>query len=117
MLNLAEIGNEAAKTFGDEVSKAFHDALLAGSVLGLVAPVLLIFTQILPTWSFLARTLPRVSLHHGRINLYWQALLTLSGILFRGIQARSVHKAARLHIAIELVPVSFLPSLLHTRVS
>ncbi|MDT7769316.1 MAG: hypothetical protein QOI30_2326 [Mycobacterium sp.] len=103
MLYLAEIDHEVAIAYGQDISKALHDALLVISALSLCAFSLLIVTQIVPTWSLLARSLPRVSLHHGRINLYWQALITLSGILFRGIQARSLHKAARLRIEIELL--------------
>jgi GNAT superfamily N-acetyltransferase len=104
---LAEIDYEAASSIGAWIKSAYHavgHALgLAASTLGLLALGILTVTQILPTWSLLARTLPRESLHHGRINLYWQALITLIGIVSRGIQARSLHKAARLRIEIELL--------------
>ena len=103
MLHLARSGNEVAETFGGEAFQDLNYAILVGTALTLAVAGWLIFAQVLPTWSLLARCLPRESLHHGRINLYWQALITLSGILLRGFQTRSLHKAARLRIEIELL--------------
>ncbi len=68
-------------------------------VLTLTAIALFLTGQFLPSWLLLARSLPR----HGRMNLTWQAMLTLCGLLVRGMQVLSLHKAARLRIEIELV--------------
>jgi GNAT superfamily N-acetyltransferase len=103
MLYLAGRGNEVVEQFGDHFFEDFNDAILIGTAFTLAAAAWLLFSQVLPTWTLLARCLPRESLHHGVINLYWQALITLSGILFRGFQTRSLHKAARLRIEIELL--------------
>jgi GNAT superfamily N-acetyltransferase len=67
--------------------------------LTLVAIALFFTGQFLPSWLLLARSLPR----HGRANLTWQAMLTLFGLLVRGLQVLSLHKAARLRIELELV--------------
>jgi GNAT superfamily N-acetyltransferase len=114
MVVLAEIGAVAAPSFGHEISRALGDALhLVSALLAASVLILLLVRQVVPTWSLLARSLPRESLHHGKANLYWQALITLSGILLRGIQARSLHKAARLRIEIELLnPVPERPRLI-----
>jgi hypothetical protein len=103
MLYLAGSGNEVAQAFGGRLFADFNDLIVIGTALTLGAAAWLLFAQVLPTWTLLARSLPRESLHHGVINLYWQALITLSGILFRGFQTRSLHKAARLRIEIELL--------------
>jgi GNAT superfamily N-acetyltransferase len=103
MLYLAGSGNEVAQAFGGRLFADFNDLIVIGTALTLGAAAWLLFAQVLPTWTLLARSLPRESLHHGVINLYWQALITLSGIFFRGFQTRSLHKAARLRIEIELL--------------
>ncbi|WP_157900669.1 GNAT family N-acetyltransferase [Mycobacterium rhizamassiliense] len=45
------------------------------------------------------RTLPR----HDRLNMPWQALVTLAGLLARGLEAHSLHTAVRLRIELELL--------------
>ncbi len=81
----------------------FHDVLELGELLALIslliAIALFLTGQFVPSWLLLARSLPR----HGRMNLSWQAMLTLFGLLVRGMQVLSLHKAARLRIEIELV--------------
>jgi GNAT superfamily N-acetyltransferase len=69
------------------------------TMLGLIGIAFVFVQQLVPTWSLLARSLPQ----HGRMNLTWQALVTLLGLSLRGLQARSLHKAARLRIEIELL--------------
>jgi GNAT superfamily N-acetyltransferase len=79
------------------------DAITIGELLALALTLIAIFLfltgQFVPSWLLLARSLPR----HGRANLSWQAMLTLMGLLVRGLQVLSLHKAARLRIEIELV--------------
>lgn len=92
------------------------DALEFSGLLTLAVTLLAIFLfltgQFVPSWLLLARSLPR----HGRANLTWQAMLTLLGLLVRGLQVLSLHKAARLRIEIELVnPLPDHPLRLHYR--
>ena len=58
---------------------------------------------IFPAWSLLARSLAQEGVHQGGVDRYWQASLMLFEILGRGAQTRSLHKAARLRIEIELL--------------
>jgi GNAT superfamily N-acetyltransferase len=85
------------------MSSGLNDALVFGGLLtlalSLLAITLFITGQFVPSWLLLARSLPR----HGRANISWQAMLTLMGLLVRGLQVLSLHKAARLRIEIELV--------------
>ena len=60
---------------------------------------LVLCTQLYPSWLLLMRTLPR----HERLNMPWQALVTLAGLLARGLEAHSLHVAVRLRIEIELL--------------
>jgi hypothetical protein len=75
------------------------DGLKVVSVLGLITLGVVVFSQLVPSWLLLARSLPR----HGRVPRGWQAVDILWRLMFRGLQARSVHKAARLRIEIELL--------------
>jgi GNAT superfamily N-acetyltransferase len=80
------------------------------AVLGVVGIVALLVTQFVPTWHLLSKSLPQ----HGGRNFTWQALLTVLGLSMRGLQARSLHKAARLRIEIELLrPAPERPIRLH----
>jgi GNAT superfamily N-acetyltransferase len=85
------------------MSSELNDAIELGGLLtlalSLLAITLFLTGQFVPSWLLLARSLPR----HGRANLSWQAMLTLLGLLVRGLQVLSLHKAARLRIEIELV--------------
>jgi GNAT superfamily N-acetyltransferase len=82
------------------------------AILGVVGIAALLITQFVPTWHLLARSLPQ----HGRRNFTWRALVTLLGLSMRGLQARSLHKAARLRIEIELLnPAPEPPLRLHHR--
>jgi GNAT superfamily N-acetyltransferase len=77
------------------------------AVLGVVGIVVLLITQFVPTWNLLAKSLPQ----HGRRNVIWRALVTLLGLSMRGLQTRSLHKAARLRIEIELLKPADPPPL------
>lgn len=74
-----------------------------GSFLSGVAIIVFIVVQVLPAWILLARSLTQDGVHQGSLDRYWQALLMLFEILVRGAQTRSLHKAARLRIEIELL--------------
>ena len=65
----------------------------------LIGLALLIITEFFPTWLLLAKSLPQ----HGRMNLTWQALITLLSLSMRSLQMRSLHGAARLRIEMELL--------------
>jgi GNAT superfamily N-acetyltransferase len=80
--------------------EALWGTLLALLPVVTVAGIILFLTsQFFPSWILLTRGLPR----HGRKNPSWQALLTLLGLMVRGLQVRSLHEAARLRIEIELL--------------
>lgn len=80
------------------------------TILGAFALFLLLIWQVVPSWVLLARSLPQ----RGRLNPIGRALLTLFGLWLRGLQARSMHRAARLRIEIELLdPMPERPLRLH----
>lgn len=88
---------------GQDDANALNNLVTIGSLLSGIAIVLFIGLRLLPAWTLLARSLPQEGLRRGSVHRYWQALLTLSEILRRGVQTRSFHKAARLRIEIELL--------------
>ena len=91
MPNLDDLLKQPEALFGTLV------ALLP--VLTVAGIILFLTSQFFPSWVLLTRGLPR----HGRKNPSMQALLTLLGLMFRGLQVRSLHEAARLRIEIELL--------------
>lgn len=68
-------------------------------LLAVSALLILIYRQLIPSWRLLRRSLPQ----HGRSNLSWQATATLYKLLVHGLQLRSLSKATRLRIEIELL--------------
>ena len=80
-----------------------NNIVTVGSFLSGVAIILFIVVQVLPAWILLARSLQHEGVHQGSVDRYWQALLMVFEILVRGAQTRSVYKAARLRIEIELL--------------
>jgi GNAT superfamily N-acetyltransferase len=80
-----------------------NNIVTVGSFLSGVAIIVFIGVQVLPAWVLLARSLQHEGVHQGSVDRYWQALLMVFEILVRGAQTRSVYKAARLRIEIELL--------------
>lgn len=115
-------GAPAVLAEGDTaVSWPFPFSWLAGSpldpsewvsVIALTGIVVALVVWVVPTWNLLRKSLPQ----RGRGNVSWHALVTLVQLSMRGVQARSLHKAARLRIEIELIdPAPEPPLRLHHR--
>jgi GNAT superfamily N-acetyltransferase len=97
-----------------ENANALDKLVTVGSFVSGIVVVGFILVQLLPAWILLARSLPQEGLHRGSVHRYWQALLTVFEILLRGAQTRSLRKAARLRIEIELLnPPPARPRLLN----
>jgi hypothetical protein len=79
-----------------EIKNLWGEYTLAIALFGFF---LVLYAQLYPSWKLLMRTLPR----HERLNMPWQALVTLAGLLVRGLEAHSLHTAVRLRIEIELL--------------
>ena len=78
-----------------ELPSDYSDLTATIGVIGL----LIITREVGQSWLLLARSLPR----HGRMPRSLQAAAILVPLLWRGVQARSFYKAARLRIEIELL--------------
>src|SRR5262249_29112322 len=68
-------------------------------VLAVVALLVGVRTQLYPSWKLLRHSLPR----HGSKSPSRQASVTLLELLWRGLQVRSLYKAARVRVEIELL--------------